>query len=123
MIKLIFCVCRKEGISEQDFHDYWLNTHGPLVHSLAKALRIKRYVQTHAIDTPANDGARSIRGAPERLDGVAELWWESLEDLEAAGSSPEGKAAGVALLEDEAKFIDLSRSPLWFNEEHVIVGE
>jgi len=26
------------------------------------------------------------------------------------------------LLEDEAKFIDLANSPLWFNHEHVIYG-
>ena len=32
------------------------------------------------------------------------------------------EAAGAALLEDEKTFIDLARSPLWFNEEHVIVG-
>lgn len=123
MIKMIFCVRRRGDISEANFHDYWLNEHGPLVRSHAKALGIKRYVQTHAIDMPANEAVRAVRGAPERFDGVAELWWDTQEDLDAAGSTPEGQAAGAALLEDEAKFIDFTRSPLWFNQEHVIFGD
>ncbi|MBN9577123.1 MAG: DUF1559 domain-containing protein, partial [Alphaproteobacteria bacterium] len=32
------------------------------------------------------------------------------------------RAAGLTLLEDERKFIDLPRSPLFFGEEHVIFG-
>ena len=39
-----------------------------------------------------------------------------------AGENPGNAEAGAALLEDERKFIDLANSPLWFNEEHVIVG-
>ena len=55
-------------------------------------------------------------------DGVAELWWDSLDELRAANASPEGQAAGLELLEDERKFIDLARSPLFFGEEKAIVG-
>jgi hypothetical protein len=36
--------------------------------------------------------------------------------------SPERQAAGVELLEDERKFIDLTRSPLWFGEEKTVFG-
>jgi hypothetical protein len=55
-------------------------------------------------------------------DGIAEIFFESWESLFAAGGQEGNAEAGQALLEDERKFIDLSRSPLWFNEEHVIVG-
>ena len=40
-----------------------------------------------------------------------------LDDLAASGQSEEARAAGLELLEDERKFIDLARSPLWLNEE------
>jgi hypothetical protein len=50
------------------------------------------------------------------------LWWDSLEDLAAAYASQAGQAAGVELLEDEQRFIDLPTSPLWFGEEDVVVG-
>jgi len=52
---------------------------------------------------------------------VADLWWDSLEDLTAGGASPEGRAAGTRLLDDERTFIDLARSPLWLAEEHAII--
>ena len=86
----------------------------------ANVLRIRRYVQTHALTTPFNDALRASREAPEMYDGVAELWWDSLDDLMASGQSEEARAAGLELLEDERKFIDLARSPLWWGEEHVI---
>ena len=122
MIKLSFCLHRLPHLSREAFQAYWLETHAPLVKSHQKALRIRRYVQTHALTTELNDMIRAGRSAPEMYDGVAELWWDSFADLEAATSSPEGQAAGLALLEDERKFIDLARSPLWFGEEKRIFG-
>jgi hypothetical protein len=38
-----------------------------------------------------------------------------------AGRSDAGRAAASALLEDERRFIDLERSPLFLAEEHVII--
>lgn len=123
MIKLIFCVRRLPDLSLAEFQDYWLNTHGPLVRSHAKALGIQRYVQTHTLPNDAvNAALRASRGAPEGFDGVAELWWESAEAMAAATATPEGRAAAIELLKDERKFIDHARSPLWVAEEHPIVG-
>jgi len=81
-----------------------------------------RYVQLHRLDTDLADGMRRVRGAPEPFDGVAELWWESEDTYRAARRNPEAREAGRLLLEDEARFIDLARSPLWLNREEVIVG-
>jgi hypothetical protein len=50
------------------------------------------------------------------------LWWDSLDDMRAASGTPAGQAAGLALLEDERKFIDLARSPLFFGVEKTIIG-
>jgi len=121
MIKLTFCLRRLPHLSREAFQHYWLGTHGALVRSHAVALRIRGYVQLHTTTTPVNDLLRASRGGPEAYDGVAELWWDSLEDLTAAMSTPEGAAAGAALLEDERRFIDLERSPLWLGEEKEIV--
>lgn len=123
MIKITFCLRRKPGMSLEAFHDYWLNSHGPLVRKHQKALRMVRYVQVHTIETKLTAGMQGARKAPEGYDGVAELWWESLADLEASTSDPAAREAGRILLEDEAKFIDLPNSPLWFGEEHVVVGK
>ncbi len=123
MVKLSFCLRRRAGMSREEFQRYWREVHGPLVRSFAGVLRIRRYVQTHTSATPYNDALRQSRGGPEGYDGVAELWWESMEDLTEAVASHEGRAAGLALLEDERTFIDLAASPLFVGEEHEIVPE
>eukprot|EP00439_Symbiodinium_sp_Y106_P089406 s1_g1942.t1 len=126
MIRITFCLTRRDDLTLEEFQDYWLNKHAPLVKSVASDLRIKKYVQLHTREWPENDAARasragSLEAAPTIYDGVAELWWDSLEDLRAATETEEGRAAGRILLEDEAKFIDFARSPLWYGEEHQIV--
>ncbi len=122
MLKLAFCLRRLPGLSSADFRRYWHEVHGPLVRRHAAALRIRRYVQLHGLDDPLNEALRAGRGGPEGFDGVAELWWESRADLEAAMLSPEGQEAALRLLEDERRFIDLERSPLWIGEEKVVIA-
>ena len=122
MIKLSFCLHRLPSLSREAFQDYWFEKHAPLVASHKETLRIRRYVQMHAATTPINDVIRAGRSAPEMYDGVAELWWDSLDDMRAASGTLAGQAAGLALLEDERKFIDLARSPLFFGEEKKIIG-
>jgi uncharacterized protein (TIGR02118 family) len=123
VVKLVFCLRRLPHHSLAEFQEYWLQKHGPLVRSHAETLRIRRYVQTHTLDNAGlQRGIASYRGAPEAYDGVAELWWDSLDDLVQASATPEGRAASAELLEDERRFIDHARSPLWVAEEHEIVG-
>lgn len=121
MIKLTFCLHRLPNLTREAFQDYWFNKHAPLVARHREVLRIQRYVQLHSSSTDLNAAIRAGRGAPEMYDGVAELWWNSLDDI-TSDPTPERQAAGLALLEDERKFIDLARSPLWFGEEMVIFG-
>ena len=51
-------------------------------------------------------------------DGVAELWWASEAELTKNLENEAAQKASAALLEDEAKFIDLPNSPLWFAYEY-----
>jgi len=122
MVKLVFCLRRLPQLSRADFQRYWREQHGPLVRRHAGTLRIRRYIQLHTPDDPLNAVLRASRGGPEPYDGIAELWWESREDLEAATASPEGRRASLELLEDERCFIDLAQSPLWVADEVPFVG-
>jgi uncharacterized protein (TIGR02118 family) len=121
VIKLVFCLRRKDGLSREEFQTYWRQTHAPLVASVAETLNIRRYVQVHTADTPMNAAIRASRQGPEEYDGVAELWWDSFESLAEPGATEAGQQAGALLLEDERRFIDLEHSPLFFAEEHEIV--
>ena len=122
MIKIIFCLRRRPTLTREAFADYWLNQHGPLVRRLAADLRIQRYVQSHTLSDDRLTPLIHARSAePEAFDGVAELWWRSVDDIFAVGQTGAGLAAGQALLADERTFIDLARSPLFFANEHEIV--
>ena len=122
MIKLTFAVRRRDDIQAEEFHRYSRDEHGPLVRSFQATLGMRRYVQTHRLETPLNDVLQASRSALEPFDGTAELWWDDLDALTTASSTPEGLAAGQALLTDEARFIDLARSALWLGEEVEIIG-
>ena len=119
MIRLVFPLRRKKELSREEFQDYWLNRHAPLVASFATDLNILRYVQTHTINDGINASAQAARGDMEpEYDGVAELWWADEKAMPETLATEAGQAAGKALLEDEAKFIDLPNSPLWFAYEY-----
>ena len=122
MIKMIFCLRRRAELSPAAFQAYWRDRHAPLVAEVAPLLRIRRYVQSHSFEDPQLAGPVAARGAiVPPYDGVAELYWDSIEDLTAVNDSKEAREAGRRLLEDERNFIDLSQSPLfWVRENHVI---
>ncbi|MBI3991730.1 MAG: EthD domain-containing protein [Candidatus Lambdaproteobacteria bacterium] len=118
MIKLTFCIRRLPQLSREEFFSYWHGHHAALARKNAKAMRVARYVQLHALEDRINDVLRGSRKAPQGFDGVAEMWWPSREEMNKAFSTPEGKAAGKEMLADEKNFIDLANSPIWLSEEH-----
>jgi uncharacterized protein (TIGR02118 family) len=120
VIKLVMAIRRRDDVAPEEFHRYWLEEHGPLARRLLEPLDLRRYVQTHTLDTDLNGQLAAARGTVEAFDGVAELWWDSLEDLLATVGSEDGQRANAALAEDEARFIDLKRSSLFLTEEQVI---
>ena len=119
MIKLTFCLMRRPEFTREAFQAYWFDNHAPLVASVRETLRIRRYVQLHSLPVEASATLRIARAGPEGYDGVAQLWWDSLEDV-LGNTHPDAQSAGQLLLEDERKFIDLERSPLWWGEERVV---
>jgi uncharacterized protein (TIGR02118 family) len=123
MVKMVFILRRLPNLSRDEFQEYWRENHGPLAQEKLPAMRCKRYVQVHTLDTPFNELVKASRGSEiEIYDGVAELWFESIEDLNEALQTEEGQQASLELLEDEKKFIDLAQSAMWFAEEHTFVG-
>lgn len=120
MIKLVYIVRRRSDVPEKEFHRYWLEEHGPLVRKFAKSLRARKYVQSHTVAPDMNARLAQARQLAGGADGITEVWWESIEDMNAAFATPAGQEAGRALAEDEAKFIDFSRSSIFLTEEHTI---
>ena len=54
MVKLVYCLRRKPGLSGEKLSQYWRDVHAPLVaQPHAELLGIKRYVQVRTLDNPA----------------------------------------------------------------------
>jgi len=117
MIKLVYCIRRRQDVSDADFHRYWLNQHGPKVRGVAEAIGAVRYIQSHTCAPGLNQMLRDSRGLAEAYDGITEVWWENEEALAAALGTADGAAAMQMLLEDESTFIDFSQSRVFMTEE------
>lgn len=72
MLKVLVVLQRKEGTSREEFRRYWSDIHGPIGMRMPK---VQRYVQNHVL----------ADGAP--FDGVAEMWFDSPVDMQAAFTS------------------------------------
>jgi hypothetical protein len=120
MIKLVYCVTRKRGVTPENFHSYWLTQHAPKVVERQRVLRALKYVQSHAVEAELNELLQKSRGLEAPYDGITEIWWKSADDVRAALGTPEGLRAMQELLEDESTFIDFGRSRLFLTEEHQI---
>jgi uncharacterized protein (TIGR02118 family) len=107
MVKLVYCITKSAGCSDEEFFRYWKNVHGPLG---ARIPGLRRLVQSHRVSVPGD------KHSPD-YDGVAELWFDDLEALLAARQSPEWRASS----DDEANFIDRSKVAYLVSHEHVIV--
>jgi len=109
MIKLVYCITKKAGLTDEEFFDYWKNIHAPLG---ARIPYLRKLVQSHRLTLPGD-----VR-RPD-YDGMAELWFDDRDALRAARQSPEWKASS----EDEAKFIDHTKTAYFVSEEHLILDE
>lgn len=123
MIKLTFALRRKPDMSRESFQAYWRGTHADLVADRADVLKIRRYVQVHT-STELDGLHRAFQArnddCGEPYDGVAELWFDSLDAL--GGDDEAVRTAQAELLTDERNFIDLANSPMWIAVEHEIVA-
>src|SRR5919109_5525659 len=70
MIKLVFVIRRREELSPEEFHRYWLEEHGPLARRLLEELGARRYVQTHTLGADLNTALAASRGTREAYDGL-----------------------------------------------------
>jgi uncharacterized protein (TIGR02118 family) len=109
MIKLVYCITRRRGMTLEEFSRYWREVHGPIGRRIPG---LRRLVQSHPVPHLPDM-------APPRFDGMAELWFDDIAGLEAARHSPEWRASSA----DEANFIDETRTALFITEEQEIPDE
>jgi uncharacterized protein (TIGR02118 family) len=65
MIKLVYCITKRAGLTDEEFFRYWENIHGPIG---VRIPRLRKLVQSHRLTVPGD------KTRPD-YDGVAELWF------------------------------------------------
>ena len=84
MIKLVYCLRKRDDVSHESFYQYWLSEHGPLVKSVASAIGAIRYVQSHTTLPELNELMLKSRGckgptmASPRYGGKIRLRWNEV---------------------------------------------
>ena len=107
MVKLIYCICRKPGLSHEEFIRYWADAHAPLG---ARIPGLRRLVHSYALTVTGDR-------RPADFDGMAELWFDDIRALLEARTSAEWAASTA----DEVNFVDPTRSAYFVSEERQIV--
>ena len=121
MIKVVFCLRKRDGMTREQFFEYWHNHHAALARKTRATMPWRRYVQNLTITCDVGTAANAARGGTPEYDGVAEAWFDSLESFtEGAATSEEGQTAMDIMFKDEFNFIDLKRSTFFLVEEYEI---
>jgi uncharacterized protein (TIGR02118 family) len=112
MIKRISLVRRKSTLSRDAFIEYWKGTHANIALSDKEFWsRVRRYVQNYCLPDP-----KDVERRPD-WDGAVELWFDSLEEMNAAYASANTQSV---LMADLANFIELDCTITLVTEEDVL---
>ena len=106
MIKAISLLKRKPGISLEEFSKHYEEVHVPLA---MKHFPFKRYARNYI----ASPGAEELG-----FDCVTEVWFETMEDCEAAATFSTSKDYKV-ISDDEEKFMDRDKIIAFIVDERV----
>ena len=109
MIKFTILLVRKPSLTREEFIAHHRNSHAALFMSLPVVKEIVcRYVQQHTLPV-------ELPGLPPaKYDGVTELWFEDVQDIERLFSNSEYLER---IRPDEASFLDLERCDFIISEE------
>ncbi|MBM4255925.1 MAG: EthD family reductase [Deltaproteobacteria bacterium] len=108
LVKGVFLVKRKPGLSVAEFQDYWRNKHAPLV---PRTPHLLKYVQCHVLPETYESEF------PPPFDGVAELWWPDLAKFKESWAS---KEIQVEQLTDAKNFVGAETCAFLAQENRVI---
>ncbi len=108
LVKGLFLLKRRGGMSPEEFQDYWLHKHGPLV---PREPALLQYVQCHPV-------LESYAAGEPAYDGVAELWWQDRAAFDRYWNSD---ALQEEFATDPPKFMDVDASVGILAEEFRVI--
>lgn len=112
LIKVSCLLTRRSDLTHEEFYHYWTQVHTPmLAKPVPGAPKVHSYVQLHTLQ-------RDVPGmATAPYDGVAEIWFEKLEDAAAMFTSAH---YNTVVAKDEEEFLDRTKTVFIYAEEKKI---
>jgi uncharacterized protein (TIGR02118 family) len=104
MVKQIFTIKRKKGMSFEDFKKHYMEVHAPLVKKSFPEIR--KYIVNLVLQ----------RGKETPFDAVTEICWDDIDTIVRVAKSDTFKNVIMA---DEEKFIDRSSVVVILTEETI----
>lgn len=123
MIKITYSIFARTDLDPAEVRRRWMQEHGEMVRSFASKLRLARYVQTLRTPHPL-EAVMSASRSQEALYpfGMAELYWNSVQDLEWSFTDSEARNCYRLLLEDEARFAKRGELMPWIGSERKVIS-
>lgn len=106
MIKAMSFLKRKENISHEEFSRHYEEVHAPLA---MRYFPFKRYIRNYVDPATADELG---------FDCITEVWFETMEDCEAAAAFTASENYKV-ISDDEEKFMDRDRIIAFLVEEKI----
>ena len=106
MVKLMYVITPKTGMSRDEFERYWLEIHAPIVKEIP---HLERYV--------INVFRPKSGAPPPAIGGVAEQWFASTETMRAAF----GTSAAERARADIANFAEVAQTVSGLVDEHIVI--
>jgi uncharacterized protein (TIGR02118 family) len=107
MRKALVFLKKKDGISRDEFIDYYENTHVPLIRELLPSISEYRRNYLNLDATPSAHG-RTNSSAHPGFDVVTEIWFTDEEAFEAFVADIGRPEMAARIAEDELNFLDRS---------------
>ena len=122
MVVKLFVLCKKrEDLTREQFKNYWFNEHCKIEKMVLEKTPICKISANITMNLLPGPGETST-GAEWPWDGIAEIFYNSMEDFQAHQKMlQEGKDRTRPLLfKDEENFLDTSHKIVILMEEHAI---
>jgi uncharacterized protein (TIGR02118 family) len=113
LVKVSFLLTKRDDLTHQEFLAYWTEQHIKLLSKPIEGMpKVYRYVQLRTV-TQALPGFEQ-----STYDGVAEVWYESIDDLVKAMSSEHYR---TVIAKDEENFLNRKKTVALLSHEKVIL--
>lgn len=118
MVKLVALLKAKEGLSQEEFENYYEKYHVPLV--LKHLPQIAHYRRNYVVpDTLLRTQHMSSDAPPPEFNVITEAWFEDMEDYYAMAATTSDPAIAKIIADDEENFLDRGAMTMFLVNERI----